>query len=108
MIEKRFGVDFQSEGGALTLPATEVMERSYLNACHHYGEFSYLLHADGWLIAGEVIEDYCLWVNEFVAAHPQYGRVWGNFEKVVYADTEEGFRNFYDKHTPEAWDYWDI
>jgi hypothetical protein len=34
--------------------------------------------------------------------------VWGDFEKEVYADSEEAFADFYAKHEPHAWDYWDI
>ena len=62
----------------------------------------------GWTIKGEVHEDYYEWVNEFEAVHPTYGKVWGNFESVVYADTEEGFNHFIENHPPTEWDYWDI
>jgi hypothetical protein len=62
----------------------------------------------GWKIKGEIHEDYYEWVNDFEAEHPKYGRVWGNFETEVNADSEEGYRNFIKSHPPEAWDYWDI
>lgn len=91
MITKKFGVDFKSEYGALTLNPEEIGE-----------------HPDGWIISGEVHEDYYEWVNEFEAHHPTYGKVWGNFEEEVYAESEEGFQHFYKNHTPVAWDYGDI
>jgi hypothetical protein len=66
------------------------------------------VNESGWTIVGEVIEDYFEWVNYFEASHPDFGRVWGNFEDEVYADSEEGFNHFYNNHTPREWDYWDI
>ena len=101
MIEKKFGEHFHSEGGALTLPAYEV-------GCGNFEGYSSKTHSDGWTISGEVIVDYLLWVNDFEARHPIFGRVWGNFEKSVFADSEEGFADFYKKHEPEAWDYADV
>ncbi len=65
-------------------------------------------HESGWLIEGSVCEDYYEWVNDFEAVHPDFGRVWGDFEKEVYADSEEGFRHFYSNHPPSQWDYYDI
>lgn len=65
-------------------------------------------HKDGWTIVGEVVTDYYSWVNEFEATHPVYGRVYGNFEYEVYADSEEGFAHFWEHHRPCEWDYWDI
>ena len=91
IIVKKFGVDFDSCGGALTL-----------------GEGEIGTHEDGWTIKGEIHEDYYTWVNEFEATHSKYGRVWGDFESEVYADTEEGFKDFFEKHPPQAWDYGDI
>lgn len=65
-------------------------------------------HASGWVISGVIHEDYFEWVNEFEAVHPDFGRVWGDFEEVVYADSEEAFEHFYKNHPPNEWDYWDI
>ena len=62
----------------------------------------------GWVVEGEVHEDYYEWVNEFEAIHPEYGRVWGDFEDIVYADTKEGYENFIKNHPPDMWDYWEI
>lgn len=36
------------------------------------------------------------------------GKVWGDFEYIVYADSEEAYEDFYKNHPPEEWDYWDI
>lgn len=101
-IVKRFGVDFESAGGALTLDPSEVCSNGEDRGKHTK------LHNDGWEITGVVQEDYFVWVNYFEANHPKYGRVWGDFEEEVFADSEEGFKNFYDNHAPEAWDYYDI
>lgn len=65
-------------------------------------------HSDGWSISGAVVEDYYEWVNQFEAVHPVFGRVWGDFEGKVYADTEDGFNAFYAVHPPHYWDYGDI
>lgn len=62
----------------------------------------------GWVITGEVMEDYYEWVNDFEATHPDFGRVWGDFEDIVYADSEEGFKHFFEHHPPSEWDYQDI
>src|ERR1035437_2723671 len=101
-IEKKFGRDFQSHGGALTLPPEAVSKRSVDGGTH------YRTHDSGWTIRGEVHEDWIHWVNSFEASHSKFGRVWGNFEESVFADSEEGYAHFYENHTPEAWDYMDI
>ncbi len=62
----------------------------------------------GWEISGEIHEDYYEWVNDFEATHPTFGKVWGNFEDTVFADSEEGYNHFIKNHPPESWDYWDI
>ena len=102
MVEKKFGVDFTSSGGALTLEVSEVSDLSPESGTHTK------THSDGWSITGEVYEDYYTWVNDFTAIHPDLGKVQGNFEGTVSADTEEGFRDFFSKHPPQAWDYRDI
>lgn len=102
MVTKVFGKDFNSSGGALTLRDTDVCEQG-----HTTGEFS-RTHESGWTIKGEVREDYYYWVNDFEASHPTFGRVYGNFESEVHADSEEAFSNFWANHEPQAWDYWDI
>jgi len=65
-------------------------------------------HSDGWTITGDIHEDYYVWVNAFEAVHPKYGRVWGDFEHEVYADSEEAYNLFVTNYPPEEWDYWDI
>ena len=102
IIEKHFGIDFNSKGGALTLESSEVTEGDEESGYHER------THADGWTIKGQIHEDYYVWVNSFEAKHPKLGRVWGNFENIVHADSEEAFRDFYNNHTPHAWDYGDI
>lgn len=105
MITKRIAHDFYERAGspALTLSPDEVREDNDRKV----GTPS-RTHSDGWTISGEIHEDYYEWVNEFEASHPVFGRVWGDFEGEVFADSEEGFQDFYARHTPEAWDYWDI
>ena len=101
MIKKVYGEDFISSGGALTLPAWEVCE----NPRPGIHERS---HDSGWVIKGKVVEDYYLWVNEFEAFHPQYGKVSGDFETEVVAESEAAFQHFWCNHKPEEWDYMDI
>lgn len=105
MVTKKFGVDFHSSGGALTLNANEVGP-SYSTS--YEAPPDSFTHPDGWTITAKVHEDYYEWINDFEATHPTFGRVWGNFESEVHADSEEAFADFYAKHTPSAWDYWDI
>lgn len=57
---------------------------------------------------GCVHEDYFEWVNEFEAHHPSFGRVWGDFESEVFADSEAGYDAFVEHHAPNQWDYHDI
>jgi hypothetical protein len=104
MVTKKFGVDFDSLGGALTLCISEVVSDENYTTGIEYQK----THSDGWTIKGVVYEDCFEWVNDFEAEHPIYGKVWGNFENQVNADSEEGYNHFYNNHTPEAWDYGDI
>ena len=65
-------------------------------------------HADGWTISGAIHEDWFEWVNAFEATHPVFGRVWGDFEAWVYADSKEGMEAFCAAYPYEDWDYEDI
>ncbi len=91
MIEKTFGIIGHD---ALTLRPEEVLNKKP--------------HKSGWVIKGKIHEDYYEWVNEFEAHHPIYGIVKGDFEKKVFADSEEGFQHFWKHHQPMKWDYYDI
>jgi len=65
-------------------------------------------HEDGWTIEGQIHDDYYKWVNYFEASHPTHGRVWGDFERTVFATSKEAYNHFIEHHFPESWDYWDI
>lgn len=88
---KKFGVDFHSAGGALTLRPSDIGE-----------------HPSGWVVSGEIKEDYYLWVNKFEATHPTLGRVWGDFEDQVFYTSIEAYDDFRKYFSPEDWDYGDI
>lgn len=98
MVTFEFGKDFAQE-----LNTRWIHHLAYTLSPGEIGE-----HDDGWVITGQVHEDWYEWVNEFEAIHPVFGRVWGDFESVVYADSKDGFDHFFEHHTPQEWDYWDI
>ena len=101
MIIKKYGIDFYSSGGALTLPP------SYVSEGEGVGEYG-KTHENGWTISGYIYEDHYSWVNKFEAGHPELGNVWGDFEDEVYAESEIGYQDFYKNFPPEKWDYRDI
>jgi hypothetical protein len=43
-----------------------------------------------------------------VATHPVYGKIEGDFEIEVTAESQEALDHFLDNHPFEEWDYWDI
>lgn len=102
-VVKVFGRDFTSPGGALTLEAADVCDIPHQESGTHTRT-----HPDGWAITGAISEDYYVWVNGFEATHPMFGRVEGDFETAVFASSEAAFADFYEKHQPSAWDYYDI
>lgn len=65
-------------------------------------------HASGWVIEGDIIEDWYEWVNEFKAVHPEYGVIEGDFENEVTAESQEAIDHFVEHVGYEEWDYWDI
>jgi hypothetical protein len=99
---KRFGIDFTSDGGALTLYPEEVTDTGAESGTHTR------THSDGWTITGDIIEDYHVWVKSFKATHPELGTVEGDFEDEVKATSEDAFAHFYENHKPNEWDYEDI
>jgi len=106
MIIKKFGKDFHSKEGALTLDPDEVKGIYYGN------DVCVKKHDDGWIIVGRIHEDGLAWVNDFVAYNTKHDwPAWwvaGDFEEEVIASCEEAFNDFYEKHKPRAWDYGDI
>jgi hypothetical protein len=104
MFEKKFDLDkWNHSAPAYTLSPDEVLENHHEQTGHHTRT-----HADGWTISGFISEDYYYWVNAFEASHPVFGRVWGDFEETVYADSQLAFDVFFRDHGPDAWDYYDI
>lgn len=71
-------------------------------------EWANKTHKNGWTITAQVKEDYYRWVNTFKAEHPKYGRVSGDFETQVWADSKEGYADFFKNFPPHRWNYWDI
>ena len=66
-------------------------------------------HENGWIIMGNVIEDYYEWVNNFTAFNEITGQViFGNFEERVFADSKTTYEDFIKLYPPEEWDYGDI
>lgn len=98
----KYGIDFFSEGGALTLHNSQIADDKS-NPGYYVKK-----HPSGWTIGGCLVEDCFTWVNVFVAHHPTLGYVSGDFEREVWADSEEAFEHFYKHHTPISWDYGDI
>lgn len=105
MITKKAGIDFEYNNEmALTLDPWTVRPNDsdvVKSTCSR-------THENGWTVSGYVHEDYAEWVNQFEAHHPDFGRVWGDFEEEVFADSEEGFEDFYRNFPPNVWDYADI
>lgn len=62
----------------------------------------------GWTVEGDICEDYYEWVNDFVATHHVYGKIEGNFETEVTAESQEALDHFLNNHSFVEWDYWDI
>ncbi len=62
----------------------------------------------GWTVTGDVQEDWFEWVNYFEATHPVYGKITGDFEDEVTAESKDALDNFLESHQPQEWDYWDI
>jgi hypothetical protein len=105
MYTKKLESQFSSE--AITLYPEEVGFDSD-NPEHHHNVEMTKTHESGWTIIAEVHEDWYEWINDFNAIHPVYGKVWGNFEEEVYADSKEGFDHFVEHHPYNRWDYHDI
>lgn len=99
-IVKLAGEDWEYNGDALTLRTEEVHKGDVIG-----GKTYSRTHVDGWTITAKIVEDEYQWINDFEAEHNAYGRVWGNFEDKIYADSEEGFKHFFKRHKPLYWDY---
>lgn len=69
----------------------------------------YIGERDGWVVAGEIHEDYYKWVNDFVATKVGTNMwVRGNFETIVTASSKKAYDEFIKLFPPIDWDYWDI
>lgn len=62
----------------------------------------------GWTVTGDICEDYYEWVNDFEATHPVYGKIEGDFETEVTAESQKALDHFLEHHPYDEWDYWDI
>lgn len=62
----------------------------------------------GWVIEGDICEDWYSWVNSFKARKPGYGWVRGNFDCEVEASSERAYKDFIKYHAPHVFCYGDI
>lgn len=111
MIKKRFGVDFNNKDAkhpALTLPVRSVVEKELSIGDVTPKGVQSRTHKSGWTISGKVHSSGIKWVNSFTAQHANYGTIKGNFETIVWCESEEAFDHFWKHHEPCAWDYWEI
>lgn len=109
-------VDRAPDDTALTLPAQCVSDEKQLKEALMDDPDAYELgpftkeHGgeDGWKISGVVKHDWFVWVNDFVAEHPEYGRVSGDFEEEIHADSDVAVRHLLMYHCPISWSYEEI
>lgn len=106
--EYEFWKDFFSKDGALTLYTSYVNAEDWTSIYNEDTREYTKTHDNWWTITARIHEDYYERVNEFVAIHPKFWKVWWDFEDKVYAEKKKWFIDFYKNFPPEAWDYWDI
>lgn len=103
-ITRKFGEHFHSKNGMLSLSSSSVDPKG----CGTGGEKMIATHRSGWTIEGVLKEDWFTWVNEFVATHPRFGKVTGDFMTKIKASSQEAFNHFWKHHEPNDWDPQDI
>ncbi len=106
---KKFRVNFNSS--MLVLPPEYIFADGIGKSYDDYADkkFCSRLHDNGWLITGKIgrkdysylWEGYFYWVNRFKARHPKFGKVWGDFSKEVFADSEKGYQDFLKNFPPK-------
>jgi hypothetical protein len=79
---------------AHTLPASYVTKQRLPDGYHDPAILERHHPATGWTILGAVMVDYVPWVNAFEAEHPVHGRVWGDSESEVRADSQAAYNVF--------------
>ena len=60
-------------------------------------------HSSGWTIEGYIKEDWYIWIDIFTAYHPLYGKIEGDLNKEIIADSEEAYNHFIKNHPFKYW-----
>lgn len=64
---------------------------------------------NGWHIVGQVCEDYFTWVEKFTAYKFDGAKVLaGDYNKVIYASSEEAYNDFVKHFPPQEFDTYKI
>jgi len=66
--------------------------------------FTKMHPVSGWTITACIRSGNDLWIKDFVATHPKYGMVEGDFSIYITAPSKEAFDHFYQHHTPEKFE----
>jgi len=61
-------------------------------------------HPSGWKISAKINEDYILFISDFKASHPHYGKLYGDYDKIIYAESDEAYNHFIENHPPDMHD----
>ena len=90
MIAKRSGFDFDPV----------ILDPARLGVTG-LGCFKVRMGTDSWVVVGTVKDAPRPYIGRFKASHPRYGKIWGYFGDMVYADNADGWTHFYLKYVKE-------
>jgi hypothetical protein len=60
---------------------------------------------NGWTINAKIHNNFYKPINFFIAIHPTYGEVWGDFEKTIYASTPLAYQKLVESDLIAHWDF---
>lgn len=67
-----------------------------------------LEHKDGWTISAIIEYDYYVWIESFRAYHPKYGKIYGDLNNLIKAESIEAYEHFIKYHPIKKFDLHDI
>lgn len=74
-----------------------------------FNKYSTIYVNKDWFIYTRVHNDYYIWGSDFMAFYLKESKyVLGNFEKTIYASSEEDLNKFIEDNPYSEWDYLDI
>lgn len=108
--KKDYGIELRHDE-VMTLPiefATQLPINRETSSYYNENKTCARKNSSGWAISAKIEADYYVWIEDFTAYHPTYGKIEAKLREYIDVESEEAYQHFIENHPLEIFCYGDI